>query len=570
MGIQVDMFAVGLGSSLLIQFALRDGSRVTVLADGGVGPHHDRNYVFTKLPEAFKSFGTSEELRIDLIVGTHYDGDHLKGLVPIIEADDLIEIGEVWLPPIKRDNQEIVGSLENDDFLAELFYDDLSGSILRDYLLSKAYELEELKEHENRAVKMLLDESNGRLRLSNYSLEGQLAPSINNLQEILNRLEGEEATRAFEEFFIAHQSEALSRTKFRPMHESAVYDSRHPSPFEIVREFEPHREPWYWRARHLPFLFANYPAQARIIPAALATIRESTAENAITAIHLNKVIQALRSRKSPIRPRCQSVADDRPSRFAWSQTSRSFVQRDKATHELVLTLLGPSASLIEEHATKLPVEQYVFASLSRFELLRRQSITVSNRLSYIFILEMKGQRILITGDAGCYGFRKNKKEFHEKLLRPLVPLNVIQVAHHAGHNYDFYNALLEAGFPKQKSVAFLLLSHAMDDEFRPSSAFHDFVKYIRRDRNQHHLLFTSKPRESKAAGLTDLIYRTVSNGSDEGDIRLSYRNRRWTVEKHAITVGAPVADKVGLDSVTLKRNIGITKPVKFKEPVDKK
>jgi hypothetical protein len=43
-----------------------------------------------------------ERRRIDLIIATHYDADHLDGLVPII-LDDTIDIGQVWLPPVADD-----------------------------------------------------------------------------------------------------------------------------------------------------------------------------------------------------------------------------------------------------------------------------------------------------------------------------------------------------------------------------------------------------------------------------------------------------------------------------------
>ncbi len=88
--IQVDMFAVGLGSSVLTQFALKNGGNVTVLADGGMGKGYAADTVKTKLSEALGSFA-GERLRIDLVVGTHYDEDHLKGLVPIIQ-DESIDI----------------------------------------------------------------------------------------------------------------------------------------------------------------------------------------------------------------------------------------------------------------------------------------------------------------------------------------------------------------------------------------------------------------------------------------------------------------------------------------------
>ena len=101
--IQIDMFEVQLGAGLLVQFRTCD-QVVRVLADAGVhASGYPKDHVHRKLTDAFESFDASASRRIDLIVGTHYDADHLDGLVPIIE-DPTIEIGEAWLPPVANDN----------------------------------------------------------------------------------------------------------------------------------------------------------------------------------------------------------------------------------------------------------------------------------------------------------------------------------------------------------------------------------------------------------------------------------------------------------------------------------
>jgi hypothetical protein len=70
---------------------------VRVLADAGVkASGYPVDHVHRKLQEVFESFGDPHR-GIDLIIGTHYDEDHLRGLVPII-ADETVDIGEAWLP----------------------------------------------------------------------------------------------------------------------------------------------------------------------------------------------------------------------------------------------------------------------------------------------------------------------------------------------------------------------------------------------------------------------------------------------------------------------------------------
>jgi hypothetical protein len=76
--------------------------------------------------------------------------------------------------------------------------------------------------------------------------------------------------------------------------------------------------------------------------------------------------------------------------------------------------------------------------------MHRHPITPSNRLSYIFTLSWAGQRLLISGDSGCYEFRDADGQFFPALLHALSLLHVIQIAHHAGDNYDFYNTLLSS------------------------------------------------------------------------------------------------------------------------------
>ena len=137
--IQIDMFEVQLGAGLLLQFRTPPGRVVRILADAGVGTarNYPADHVHKKLNAAFADFGDSSR-RIDLMVGTHYDADHLKGLVPIIE-DDTIEITEAWLPPVANDEQRPLssGPPRSEDFLAHQLRDELGNARLSAYLANK-------------------------------------------------------------------------------------------------------------------------------------------------------------------------------------------------------------------------------------------------------------------------------------------------------------------------------------------------------------------------------------------------------------------------------------------------
>ena len=63
---------------MLVQFGTPRGP-VRVLADAGVkASGYPVDHVHGKLQEAFDSFGDPRR-RLDLIIGTHYDEDHLVG-----------------------------------------------------------------------------------------------------------------------------------------------------------------------------------------------------------------------------------------------------------------------------------------------------------------------------------------------------------------------------------------------------------------------------------------------------------------------------------------------------------
>jgi hypothetical protein len=92
--IQVDMFEVQLGAAVLLQFKDSQGKSVSVIADGGIhAAGYPRDHVATKLKKLLPS------QCIDVLIGTHYDQDHLAGL---IEVADQFTIRDAILPPIRR------------------------------------------------------------------------------------------------------------------------------------------------------------------------------------------------------------------------------------------------------------------------------------------------------------------------------------------------------------------------------------------------------------------------------------------------------------------------------------
>lgn len=539
------MYAVGLGAAILTQFRQPDGSVVRVLADGGMGHGgYLAEGVLQRLPEAWDAFaGADDSRRLDLIIGTHYDGDHLKGLIPIAE-DHSVEIGEVWLPPVKDDTDDIPGhTSESDDYLAVKFFDDEDDRELMRYLDAQREQVEDLQRTEIRIVNSIQEQerpATGARGLPRY----RYSVARERLEAASAHREPPTELKGYLSYFERQEADAAAVTGSRPAHESATYDSsvadvrdlarNEVRPYAVARALEMLED---GRLRHFD------AARLRIMPAALASIRKSTAAKAITAIHLHGLVRALRGRREPVRPKCHYISAGQPRRFAWDATRKRFVPRSRGgSPNVVLTLLGPSDTLVEKHRDKLPVGAYLYALDNARGPIRLESITESNQLSYILTLETADQRLLISGDAGCYGFTDDSSEYFPRLLKALSPLHVVQVAHHAGRNYDFYNTLLEAGFAEQTEPAWLLLSHEVRDESRPSDAFSRFVAEIRREGGEVSLLFTSVPTADKVAGYDELIAPVAPGGSaaEKGDVRLSFVSETgesgWVVEKHAVEV----------------------------------
>jgi hypothetical protein len=131
---QVDMFDVGLGAALLMQFRLSNGNVVRILADGRLNSAIEKK----RLPDALTDFSMSSK-RIDLMVGTHYDRDHLDGLVPIVK-EQCIEIGEAWLPPVADDSvpRAADDASKDADMLAIKFGGSGGDAACQEYLTAKA------------------------------------------------------------------------------------------------------------------------------------------------------------------------------------------------------------------------------------------------------------------------------------------------------------------------------------------------------------------------------------------------------------------------------------------------
>ncbi len=515
--IQVDMFEVQLGAALLLQFGTRGGP-VRVLADAGVkASGYPVDHVHTKLQDAFDAFGDPRR-RLDLIIGTHYDEDHLVGLVPII-TDESIAIGEAWMPPVANDTDPPPAdrAVGQEDLLVRQLASEDGAQRLADYLTAKNAVCQELAGLERAADDFRSD----RPRAIRPDLGTGAAPR------------GARDAAAWSRQFRAHAQDAaitLGPHAGDLTHAGALFEMDDAGDGDPGARSGP--DAVGPLDRDLPKRWAADRARATSDALDLATIREAAARDAINAIALAEVVAALTARSIPIR--CPIIADGTPAQFGWKAGERRFVA-SSTTRAMTpsLTLLGPSESLVRKHWSRLPLGDYLARSArARIPI---QSITPSNQLSYVARFGFDGQGVLVSGDAGFVDFAPPRGEYYPALLDALLPLHVVQVAHHAGNNGHFYRAVLEAGYGDQEAGSLLLVSHATRDKHRPSREFAAFLeRVLAADGAEPRVVFTSKPSAGKVRSFREAIHPVVGEPHLVGDVRIGFDGDLWTVQRHAI------------------------------------
>lgn len=514
--IQLDMFEVQLGAAILLSFGI-DGRKVRVLADAGVkASSYAADHVLQKLNQIF---GDGPR-RIDLIIGTHYDEDHLVGLVPIIK-DETISIGEAWMPPVADDiaNSPVDQPVAASQLLAHKFKGESGRAALAEYLDAKRRDITVV-------TNIAEDLANRDLDRSEFNLQGKyfrVAPDAVNMPgdlSVFRQVLGEDDCDHGVEQELEPDPlvEDLIATVRRSGLGNRWYFSEYGSTKDLVA--------------HAKWLNTDQPNVEAAQLASLVSVRKGLAKDAINAKALHDVVQALDARSIPIRT--EIIEDGVPRTYRWSATDDRFVLAKAPVDGLRFTLLGPSKSLVKKHRDRLPVvEASKIALLFRGEI---RSITPSNQLSYIGCFGFLEQGILVSGDAGCVDFKSGRDSYHQPLLDAMTPLHVIQVAHHGGNNAHFYRALDAAKYPEQDAQSYLLLSHAFHDKTRPSDVFHDFLLMTLGKGDDVKLLFTSEPTRDKVVDYLNAIQPTVGTAGLTGDIRLEFASGTWNVTKHAVAV----------------------------------
>lgn len=552
--VQIDMFEVQLGASLLIQMADHQGNPVRIIADGGIDAHgYPRNHVAGKLIPAFTNFSSSTDPpRIDLMIGTHYDKDHIYGLVDVAKSN--IQITQALLPPLNQppvNSAQIIGVSKIDSASKSQEAIETLSRYLNSYKPERQNErtYEDEPDLFNEHI-LFRDDSRNRL-MKFLELQWAICKGCESRIHQLSydsRIEGDYP-------FSSEEDENRDEDKIRkgifvlPFFEEQLIESESYLP-PSLRGY--HNEIICLLSDLCDSGMVDLISGTRFVSSALepklvrqavfqlALVRKASAKNAITAIWLNKLVSELKTKPqtTPVKLSSYAITQGQPNFFVWNSKSRLFQHAAssiyKNANEPKFVLLGPSDHLVKRHQALLPIRAYI---LLAGNILRRP-LTANNQLSYVLVVENEGQRILVTGDAGFVDFFDiSTNSYYQQLLDALTGLNVIQVAHHAGRNSDFYHVLLSSTYPNESQECFLLLSHAYRDGGRPSKEFGQFISKLNTRPRPVKLLFTSEPDLSKILPYKALVHPLAPKYSSKnkvGDVRLVFSNGTWNVEKHGV------------------------------------
>src|SRR6185369_4094799 len=308
--IQIDMYEVQLGASLLLQFKDKGAKDVRVLADAGITVNNSKGYLQDHVYNKLRQTLGAGKVRLDLMVGTHYDEDHLFGLVPIIE-DTNIEIGEAWMPPVANDTEPRPAGIRVTDnhLLAHQFAGKNGQAKLVQYLKVKEAACEEL-----RALERGSDKHRGET-FTRQNFTG-------NIVEDAIAWDGNPETAVA--YFSSHRDDAAATLgdldTDTDLHDFSFQPDANTQAIAIPTA----------RRHFLDSLLTVSPAgrkeffssrwtadssRAESDAVRLASIRKANATDAITASHLAKVVAALKARKIPLV--CHTIEDGKPLRFVW-------------------------------------------------------------------------------------------------------------------------------------------------------------------------------------------------------------------------------------------------------------
>lgn len=512
--IELEMFAVGLGSSIYLRCRSETGD-IRILADGGVGHGISEDTVESRLSTILSDENAD---RIDLIVGTHYDEDHLRGLVSVVEHG--WDIGELWLPPVVDDTAKLVSDIlpPPSKLLGNLFRDD-PNHVVR-YVSKKLEAIRTCQEIERKLGNDRQDSSLPET-FEPRSVESR-ADLLEHLRTELRRIDDVEEGECDDHVDQVDDSEVSLHPSYR---RHFYYED--PSLF-----FEYMYDSLEWPPSN--HYLEHLVTQGMTGPAlySIARIRKANAKDAINALALDDLVQATAG--TGIKVIFEHVAKGQPVEFHWDSTDRRFRRGGPLVpNGTRLVLLGPSDLLIKRHAAKLPVQESIGLALVTRERLR--GISPSNQLSYVIKVEHDEQAVLICGDSGFNDFMA-KKVVEPAIAAELKHISVLQIAHHGGNAYRFYQ-VLESLWTKRSNPPIMLLSHGENDTFRPIPEFGKLVEIVSFTNSPPFIAFTSQPDAANVKAYKHQVFMATPGApAATGVVRLEFTAGQWKCVKHAVQV----------------------------------
>ena len=378
--VDLEMFEVGLGSAIYLRLRGADGD-VRILADGGVGRGYREDHVLTKLNAVFKREKVAEP-RIDLMIATHYDEDHLKGLVPIVRKG--IKIGDVWLPPVANEDCDVSAGAQptRKDMLGEALTS-VPGLML--YLRKRGREI-------TRALRLLTLLGDDGSNFDSDRLDGW------HLEEEAESLSDEQLESLILPFRAAYSAAGGPAVGCEHAEDADLIDPV--SNEDLLKNLDVRGRWWTWRYfdRISPDAsddFAKYLRKHGYAGPAIQSLRhlvKTTSRKAINGAALHRLTAALA--KAKIVPQYLTIDRGIPKDFRWDAGRQQFEPASgPGVAKTQIALIGPSDWLVSKFRDRLPARTAAHMALT--SKIPVKGITPSNDLSYVLTISHAGQTILI-------------------------------------------------------------------------------------------------------------------------------------------------------------------------------
>jgi len=189
----------------------------------------------------------------------------------------------------------------------------------------------------------------------------------------------------------------------------------------------------------------------------------------------------------------------------------------KYANGISLTQLAPTYELVEEKKEKLMPPEGIFA----FKALTN-TVTVPNKVSYVFRLELGESSVLLTGDSGFTDFYNwRKREFDKLRLNEMSKCQLVKVPHHGGH-FEYWGKCIRYLLKESKNVGDIFVTSLGSAHKNPSFEFEETAVLIRQKNQNAEFHFTNPPAKERfddvcvqcTSDIPDVItYSTFGNGT---------------------------------------------------------